>query len=284
MVTDSTAYLPKPLAEERSIVQISLCYSLGGEELRRELDLDSFDEFYEALVAADQPATTSPPSEADFAATYEPLLSDGGSVVSVHISSALSETCANARKAAQRLSDAGMGGDRIRVVDTATTCGGLGMVALAASAAAADGADLNGVAARASEARQYGGVRFFVDTLEYLRRGGRIGTAAAWLGSALDIKPVLAIASEITAVERVRTRERAEERLIEWARRLSASGVQAWFAHHSHDPVGAHEFEQRLRDVFRRPPEFVSELGPVIGTHTGPRMLAVGGLPRRLLE
>jgi DegV family protein with EDD domain len=125
------------------------------------------------------------------------------------------------------------------------------------------------------EVRQW----FVVDTLEYLRRGGRIGTAAAWLGSALDLKPILEIESEFRAVERVRTRRRAVERLVELMRERRAVGADRWFVQHTAAHEDAQRLAERLAELFRTEPEFISELGPVLATQTGPGLLSVGGLP-----
>ena len=283
VVTDSTAYLPRELVADLGITQVSLYYGFdrAGD---REVDLTDHAAFYAELEGVDAPALTAPPSVDDFAATYESLLADGSSVVSIHISSALSDACMNAREAATRLAAEGRGGERVAVVDSAGTGGSLGLVTLAAQAVARRGEDHEAVLRRANEARQETQMRFLVDSLEYLRRGGRIGTAASWLGSALDIKPILSVQSEIKAVERVRTRERAIERLVEWGRRQVAAGSDAWCVQHATAPDGARELVDRLREVFWRPPEFVGEIGPVVGTHTGPGVLVLGTMPSRFLD
>ena len=124
---------------------------------------------------------------------------------------------------------------------------------------------------------------FAVDTLEYLRRGGRIGAAQAWVGSALKIKPILSIDREILPVERVRTAGRAFERLVEHLTTLREAGNDVFFVQH----IQAHDVAQRLaergREIYGRPPEFVSEIGPVIGAHVGPGLLGVTGLPSSVL-
>jgi DegV family protein with EDD domain len=170
------------------------------------------------------------------------------------------------------------------VIDSAGWAGHLGVQVLAAARAAAAGEDHSGVIERVRQARH--GVRVWVllDTLEYLRRGGRIGGAAAWVGSVLDIKPILTVESETTAVERVRTRRRGVERLVElMLQRRAAVGADRWFVQHT----GAHEDALRLADrldeLFGTEPEFISEIGPVIATHAGPRSLWVGGLSRAAL-
>jgi DegV family protein with EDD domain len=125
---------------------------------------------------------------------------------------------------------------------------------------------------------------FLLDTLEYLKRGGRIGGAVAWIGSTLNIKPILALESELQAVERIRTRARGLDRLVDFARQLRAAGANAWFVQHTRAPDDARAMAERLQEVFWRPPELVSEIGPVIGIHTGPGLIGVGAFPSRFLE
>ncbi len=125
---------------------------------------------------------------------------------------------------------------------------------------------------------------FVLDTLEYLRKGGRIGAAQALLGSALQVKPILTLEEEITPVERVRTRRRAFERMVEFAREREAEGAGAWVVQHIHDPDNARRLVDECRQVFGAAPVFVSEIGPVIGAHAGPGLLGVGGVRTELLS
>jgi DegV family protein with EDD domain len=125
---------------------------------------------------------------------------------------------------------------------------------------------------------------FAVDTLEYLRRGGRIGSAQAWLGTALKIKPILALESEITPFERVRTSRRAFERMVELLRSRQAAGGDGWAIQHIQAPREAEALVERGREIFGTEPVFVSEIGPVIGTHVGPGLLGAGGTNASLLK
>ncbi len=259
---------------------IPLYYDLGkGMALESEFDGD-FTRFYAELASSDALATTTAPTVEDFREVYERVLSAHGSVISVHISSAISDTCANAREAARKLG----ADDRVTVIDSAGAAGHLGFQALAAARAVAAGEDLDGVLERVRQARQEVKLWFLVETLEYLRRGGRIGGAAAWIGSALEIKPILTVESEIKAVERVRTRKRGIERLIELMRQRRSLGADRWFVQHAQAHEDADRLVERLSEVFTRPPEFVSEVGPVVGTHVGPGTLWVGGLPGAALR
>ena len=285
VVTDSTAYLPPTLVAELGVTVVSLYYSLGNDNgALREVDVGGdYGVFYSQLAAGEAIATTSPPSVEDFKATYTDLLADGGSVVSIHISSGMSETCANARTAAAALAEEGAEG-RVDVIDSAATGGQLGCLALAGARLARGGASHDAVLERVRQAREEVRLWFLVDTLEYLRRGGRIGTATAWVGSALQVKPILTIESEITAVERVRTRDRGVDRLVELMRNWRAVGADAYFVQHTRAQEDAERFAQRLQEIFWRPPEFISEIGPVVGTHIGPGVIGGGGMPARLLE
>jgi DegV family protein with EDD domain len=169
-------------------------------------------------------------------------------------------------------------------MDSASACGGLGFVALAAAARARAGGGLSEVAAHARAAREELKVWFAVDTLEYLRRGGRIGAAQAWIGGALKIKPILTIESEITPIERVRTSGKALERMVDYMRSRQADGADAWMVQHIQDPERAQQLVERGREIFGTEPTSVSEVGPVIGAHVGPGLLGVGGLPSSYLR
>jgi DegV family protein with EDD domain len=290
VVTDSTACLPGALVDSLEITVVSQYFDVGGgaspeggHELPgrglRESEWDGdFGRFFAKLDASKTVATTSPPTIEDFVAAYERLLQQHSAVVSVLISSSLNPTCSIAREAAARLNSEGRG-ERVVVVDSAGVAGHLGVQALAGARAAAAGEDALGVIAAVRRARQEVRQWFVVDTLEYLRRGGRIGTAAAWLGSALDLKPILMIESELKAVERVRTRRRAIERLVELMRQRRAVGADRWFVTHTYAHEDAKRLAERLAELFGTEPLFISEVGPVIATHTGPGTVSAGGLP-----
>ena len=283
VVCDTTCYVPGELLDERGVQRVSLYVALGGEQ-RRESEIGDYDSFFERLRESDEGATTSQPSIGDFIEVYGPILESGREVVSIHLSSGISGTYEAARQARQRLIDDGAGGERVHVLDSRTGCGGMGMLVLAASSVAAQGADADAVVARAAEIREQLRMWFAIDTLEYLRRGGRIGAARAWLGSALQIKPILTLEEEITPVERVRTRRRVFERLVKYAEELKDEGRDAWVVQHIHDAENAQRLVERCREVMGSDPLFVSEVGPVIGAHTGPGLLGVGGVPSDLLR
>lgn len=283
IVCDTTSYLPAEMIDERGVGLVSLYVALGGEQ-RRELEIGDYGAFFERLRASDEGATTSQPSIGDFVDVYGPLLGAGRSIVSIHLAAGISGTYESALQARRRLIDEGRGGERIHVIDSRTGCGGMGMLVLAASAAAAAGATAEAVVERVGAAREALRMWFAIDTLEYLRKGGRIGSARAWLGSALQIKPILTLEDEITPVERVRTRRRVFERLVQYAEELRDAGRDAWVVQHIQDPENAQRLVERCREVMGSDPVFISEIGPVIGTHTGPGLLGIGGLPSKYLE
>jgi DegV family protein with EDD domain len=276
VVSDTTMYLPAELLRAHEIRLVSLYVSLEGEQ-ERESEIEDFGEFYGRLAASGETVSTSQPSVGDFMQVYEPLLADGRDIVSIHISSDISGTCQAAAQAKQRLTEEGKGGERIRVFDSKSGAGGLGVVVLAAASAAEKGGDADAAQAAAQAAREHLKIWFAVDTLEYLRRGGRIGAAQAWIGTTLKIKPILTLLDEITPIERVRTSSRAYARLLDYARERKDAGATAWVVQH----VQSHEIASRLADdcseILGVPPVFVSEIGPVIGAHVGPGLLGFGG-------
>ena len=283
VVSDTTGYLPRQVAEDNDIQLVSLYVNFGGERTERELDMHDFEGFYEELRSADELPTTSQPSIGDFVTAYEPLLDAGRDVISIHISGGISGTCDAARQAAEALERDGKGGERVRVFDSATSAGGLGLLALVAAHRAAAGDDLDAVAQAVDEARESLKIWFAIDTLEFLKRSGRVGAASAWIGSTLKVKPILTLESEMTPVERVRTSGRAFERMVDYARQRSESGADGWVVQHIQAPDQAARLSERCHEIFGKDPVFLSEIGPVLGVHTGPGLLGVGSIPARLL-
>ena len=282
VVGDSTNYLPRELAQREGIGQVSLYVGWEGES-ERELQMDGFDAFYARLRTDRNLPSTSQPSIGDFLAVWEPLLEEGRDIVSIHLAGGISGTVESARQAHALLAERGLG-DRVEVLDGETACGGLGLLLLAAAAAARKGDEKAVVAARAREARKAMRIWFCVDTLEYLRRGGRVGKAQAWLGGTLKIKPILSLEYEITPVERVRTAGRAFERMVKYAQELHDAGADGWVVQHIQAPEQAQRLIDRCREIFDSEPVFTSEVGPVIGTYTGPGLIGVGAVPRTLLS
>jgi DegV family protein with EDD domain len=283
VVCDGTGYLPADLVAKLGIHIVELYVGLEGE-LRRESEITDYDEFYERLRSSSAKVTTSQPSLGDFIEVYEPLLAQGKDVVSVHISSGISGTCEAAEQARDRLAEDGKGGERIQVFDSRTAAGGTGLCTLAAAAAADGGASGVAVLERVNEAREALKIWFAIDTLEYLRRGGRIGRASGWLGTTLKIKPILTLEEEITPVERVRTRAKSLDRMRGYARQRFEAGADGWVVQYIRDRETADALIEDCREMFGCEPAFVSEVGPVLGAHVGPGMIGVGGVPASLLS
>jgi fatty acid kinase fatty acid binding subunit len=281
VVTDTTHYLPREMVRAAGVQEVSL-YVSDGDRHEREADMPTFEAFYERLRSSAEVPTTSQPSIGDFLSVYEPLADEGHDIVSIHISGGISGTVESARQAAAELERRGAG-SRIRVMDSGSACGGMGAIVLAAAAAARGGADAGAVAARAEAAKEATKIWFAVDTLEYLRRGGRIGSAQAWVGGALKVKPILTLDNELVPIERVRTSRRAFERMIDYLHDRKADGATAWMVQHIRALDQAEKVVERGREIFDSEPLFVSEIGPVIGAHAGPGLLGVAGIPPALL-
>jgi DegV family protein with EDD domain len=282
VVTDTTQYLPADVIARHGIHLVSLYVNWNGRT-DRELDLPDYDGYYDFLRSAGELPTTSQPSLGDFLSVYEPLIEQGSDVISIHLSGGISGTVRAAEQARELLIERGMAPERMVVIDSRTGCAGHGFMAVAAANAVERGADLAGAVAAAHKMREDVQILVMVDTLEYLRRGGRIGAAAAWIGATLKVKPILTIEGEMQPVERVRTAGRAFERLIAHLEQRRADGCDAFAIQHIQAPAEAERLVERGREIFGRDPELVSEIGPVIGTHTGPGILGVAGLRTELL-
>jgi len=276
VVTDSTAYLPRGLAAQHGIHLVPLRVSLGHRQGRDTVDVSPA-EVTAALADPATPVGTSRPAPAEFVARYRELLDGGASgVVSVHLSQRLSGTWEAARIAADEV-DPGL----VRVVDSRSTGMGLGFAVLAAARAAAAGLPGASVEAAAAEVAARSRVFFCVDSLEHLRRGGRIGAAAAWLGSALSVKPLLHVTDGlIEPLEKVRTAARATVRLVELAGWAAGPGPADLAVHHLGAAERAEDLVSRLAE--RLPaarPCLISEVGAALGAHAGPGLLGVVVIP-----
>ena len=278
VVTDSTAYLPPRLVVERGIHVVPLEVRLGERVGREGIDIDAA---AVSAALADRHVTvqTSRPAPAEFAATYRAALAAGATeVVSVHLSRELSGTWDAARLAAEEV-----GPERVRVVDSRATAMGLGFAVLAAADASDGGADGASVEAAAADVAARCRVFFCVDTLDRLRRGGRIGAAAALVGGALAVKPLLHVAQgRIVPLEKVRTTGRAAQRMLDLAVRAAGDGPADVAVHHLGAAERAEELAARLRERLPRVVRLlVSEVGAVIGAHAGTGLLGIVVVPRR---
>jgi DegV family protein with EDD domain len=282
VVTDTTQYLPHEVIERHGLHLVSLYVNWDGRT-DRESDLTDYDAYYDFLRAGGDLPSTSQPSVGDFLAVYEPLAANGDDILSIHLSGGISGTVRASEQARDVLIERGMAPEKMVVVDSLTGCAGHGFMSVAAANAAADGADLAGAVAAARRMREDLQILVMVDTLEYLRRGGRIGAVRGWIGATLKVKPILTIEGEMQPVERVRTAGRAIERLIAHLEQRREDGCDQFAIQHIQAPAEAERLAERGREIYGRDPELFSEIGPVIGTHIGPGVLGVAGLRSDLL-
>lgn len=274
VVTDSTTYVPAELLDALGVRRVDLYVGWDGE-MQPESSYVDLDDFYSRLKASERLPTTSQPSVGDFEEVYGPILEAGDEIVSIHIASGLSGTCESAHEAVRSLDAA----ERVQVLDGKTGAGGLGCLVIAAAEAARGGASSAEVLTAIDVARSELDIWFCLDTLEYLRKGGRIGAAQALVGSALKIKPVLTFGSEISPVGKVRTSRRALERMEEYLQELHHRDATDWIVQHAQSPTEAQHLVATGREIFGKPPLFCTEVGPVLGAHLGSGML-VGGMKR----
>ena len=270
VVTDSVAMLPEGLALELGIGVVPIVLNLGSRSYRDGIDLSTA-EFYQLLRTSEELPTTAAPSVGEFVQVYEEALTRGSAVVAIHVSSQMTSVHRIASMAAQSIAP-----DRIRVIDSQSATMAEGFVALAAARAALTGADLDTVVARAEDVRSR--VRFFafLETLEFLRRGGRVGGIAALMGNAIQLKPIVhMVDGQIAALARPRTRRKATEALLD---RMSTDvgdrSVRAAVLH-ADSLDDAEELGERVNAQFDCLELHIAELTPVMGTHTGPGLLGL---------
>jgi DegV family protein with EDD domain len=272
IVTDSTADLTPEMVEEMGVTVVPLRVIFGDEVYREGTDITT-EEFYERLVRSRRLPTTSAPSVGDFQEVYERLLKGADSIVSIHIGAKLSATVQAAQTARQSLAKP----ERVEVVDAQSASMATGFAIMEAAEAARAGAKLAEVKAAAEGAVPRTHVLFMLDTLEYLRRGGRIGRARAYLGTLLSVKPILTLRDgEVYPEERVRTRPRGLERIIQSI--IKYQNVKRAAVAHSTTPEEAETIRQRLAMAFPNVKVHVIRFGPVLGTHAGPGIVGVGVL------
>jgi DegV family protein with EDD domain len=272
VVTDSTAYLPADLIEGYGIHVVPLYVVLPGRSGREGFDIGPAD-VARTLSVRGQTVSTSRPTPGDFLAAYRAALDAGADqVVSVHLSGELSSTSDAARLAASQV-----GEHLVTVVDSRSAAMGCGFAVLAAARSAAAGANAAEVAETARRTAAETSTFFVVDTLEHLRRGGRIGAAAAVLGSALSVKPILHVKDgRVVPLEKVRTAARANNRLVQRAVDAAGDGAVSVAVHHLAAGERAERLAAELRERLPALRELhVSELGAAIGAHVGPGAVGV---------
>jgi DegV family protein with EDD domain len=274
VVTDSTAYLPQTQAAAAGVTVVPVQVVIGGQTFD-EMDISAAD-VTEALREW-RPISTSRPAPSAFITMYQRLALEGATgVVSVHLSGAMSATVESAELAAKEVSLP------VRVIDSRTVGMGLGFPVLSAAQAASSGADIDTVEQIARNRSAASSVLFYVDTLEYLRRGGRIGKAAALLGSALSVKPLLQLVDgNVSPMEKVRTTSRALTRLEDLAVELVGTGAADVAVQHLANPDRARALAAGIQErAGGSVAVTIGEVGAVVGAHVGPGMIAIAVCPR----
>ncbi|KKJ99165.1 DegV family protein [Micromonospora sp. HK10] len=272
VVTDSTAYLPPELVRAHRLTVVPLTVVLNGAEGLEGVETFPADAT-RALGGRRVAVSTSRPAPEQFVQVYRELLAGGADgVVSVHLSAELSGTVEAARLAATAV------GGRIAVVDSRSTGMGLGFPVLAAAAAADRGTDLDGVRRAAVDAIARTTIFFYVDTLEFLRRGGRINAAEALFGTALSVKPIMHMPDgAIVVKDKVRTASRGVARLVDLAAEAAGDAEVDLAVHHLAAPQRAEQLvtalTERLGDRLRD--TYVTEAGAVVAAHAGPGLACV---------
>jgi DegV family protein with EDD domain len=268
IVTDSTAYLPDGAAAA-GVRVVPLRVQFGSRTAVDGVDVTAADVV--AALRAHTQVSTSRPSPAEFAAAYRACLEAGAdNIVSIHLASALSGTWESAVLASQ---DFGYG--VVRVVDSRATAMGLGWAVLAAADAARGGASAAEVQGAATAVIDRTRTLFYVDTTEFLRRGGRIGTAASLLATSLSVKPLLQmVEGQIVGLEKVRTSSKAITRLISLTREAAGDGPVDVAVHHLAAAARAQSVADQLRATLPHLGDlYIGELGPVLGAHLGPGVI-----------
>jgi DegV family protein with EDD domain len=272
-VTDSVAGVPADQVKNYDITVVPLQVIFGTDTFRDGIDLTQA-EFFQRLKAAKTLPTTSQPTVGDFESAYGKLLADPevDSIISVHISSALSGTYSAATQAAERLSAGGS--KQIAVIDSYNVYMCEGLMAVNGARAAEQGKSHEEIVRMIEAMKPRMQLLVLVDTLEYLQRGGRIGGAQAMLGSLLNVKPILHIKhGRVEPLERVRTRRKAMERLVEIAAESAQRKPVQIAVGHAEAEEDARTLSKMVREKLNVTEEFTSDLGPVISTHTGPGVL-----------
>ncbi len=272
VVTDSTADLPPDVVARYGIGVVPLSILFGDESLRDGVDITS-DQFFKRLARAVELPTTSQPTPALFHETYERLKAEGATeIVSLHLSSKLSGTFHSAVQGAEGIADV-----RFRHVDSLSASLGLGLGVLAAAELAQDGKSLEEVRAAAVDVFARTRVYFLLDTLEFLRRGGRLGRGAEIIGNLLQVKPILAIeGGEVVPVARVRTRTKAIEEMLRRVALLRP--ITHIGAIHATTPDDLDYLTTRLDGIVPDAKVLTARVTPVIGVHGGPGLLGVAAV------
>ncbi|WP_028550365.1 DegV family protein [Paenibacillus sp. UNC451MF] len=272
VVTDSTADIPADVRKALNIELVPLKVHFGTETYRDSVDMGP-EAFFEKLAAHSSLPTTSQPSPVEFMETYKRLADESkGPIISIHLSSHMSGTYQSALLAQSMLEEQ----VDLTIIDSLTASYGIGMLAVTAAEAAREGKSKDEIVSMLKTIRSEQKIYFLVDTLEYLQKGGRIGKAAALLGSLLNIKPILSISDEgeVFSVDKVRGQKKAMARIMELLKAdYGDKPLHVTVAHANNNPY-AEEMSALLREHFTIQSLDYAKIGPVIGTHAGPGAVA----------
>ncbi len=279
VLTDSTAYLPTSYLKTEEINTVPLNVIWEEEIFEDGLNITP-DVFYERLKTAKKMPTTSQVSVGRMQQKFQELLAQGFDVLGIFISSGLSGTVQSAFQARELFEKEQ---ERIAVFDSQTTTMAMGFQVLAAARAAKQGLSLKECLEIAEHARQHSGVYFVVDTLEFLHKGGRIGSAQRFLGTALNMKPILQMnQGKIQALERVRTKGKALDRLIELVvEQCNGKGPVHLAAPNANAEGEAQQVLEKAAQRLEIKENLITQLSPVIGTHVGPGTVALAYMTER---
>ncbi len=272
IVTDSTADLPAEMIQELGITVVPLIVRFGAEALREGLEITNA-EFYHRLTVDPEHPSTSQPSPGEFIEAYQGIADEADEIISIHVSSDLSGTCESATNAAGS-DDVGK---PVHVVDSRSVSMGLGYLVALAAERARDGVGAEAILSELRDWIQRGRICFLLDTLEYLKRGGRIGAAQAFLGSLLRVKPVLhVLGGVVEPLDRARSVRQATDRIVRYIRDEAGDERLAYAAilYSTNEQLGM-DIKQRIDAEFDIGRWYVTEIGAVIGAHTGPGAVGV---------
>lgn len=268
VVTDSTAFLPADLVKKHNIIVIPQVLIWGDQTFQDGIDIQP-SEFYTRLKTAKTMPSTSQISPATMQSTFQKLVDEGFEVIALFVSSKLSGTMQSALQGKEAM---GTAGEKVTVVDSLATSMSLGLIVLAAARASESGAGLSDCIAVAEKARSNSGLFFAVDTLEFLHRGGRIGGAQRFIGSALNLKPILALKDgKVEGVERIRTKSKAHDRLLELiSEQVKGKSNIRLATLHANAGEEAKALLDRATQQLNPIETIFAEVSPVVGTHAGP--------------
>lgn len=272
IITDSVSDIPPKVAEELGITIVPLYVRFGVETYHAGVDL-STEEFYRKLTTNRTFPTTAAPSPGDFAEVYDKLAEETDEILSIHVTSKLSAVYEAALRGKEQMKRK----CRVEVIDSLSAIMAQGLIVITAAEETHRGANLDQIANTVKEAIPKAHLRMCFDTLEYLRRGGRIGKAQALLGSMLRVNPILGMKDgEAYPVGRERNRAKAIESLYNFAK--SFSSIRGLAVEHATTPEEAEALAQRLNSIFPQEHIYISKLSPVVGAHVGPHVIGVAVL------